>query len=669
MGKIPEFTRTVLPQTAQYGLADAEQRRGSAEAAQFRQNAANIADARQSGQQIQSQLNDVRYREAVAENTTWVNENVVQYKKDLADRLEAQRQARNGNPNNFHKDFDKELDTLAQDYIKRAPSEAARIAMKNTSAEIRGQHYAENLNWEKSRKVSMFGESMERTASNLGVLAYRAGQEGKDLDQVGLMKDVDASVVAGATFVAGDKLGGIKDGMSRTVVTNYMEGLFASNPAKAKEVLNSRRYDDILGAEAIKQFDSKIKAQERVELADEVDEFEQAAKLGITIPENKINDIIGKLEGAGMQEQAQNFREYAAVQSAVVDFAQKPLTDQRQELATLKASVEAGNLGDVKKYAAMADVLQTKQDAIQKDPWSFYAARDVVAEPEALDFGQPASLGAELEKRRIAVQQVKDLDGITMPLFTGAEVDSLKKVYETATPEEVSGLLSALGNSMKPAEQAALAQAMAPKSADLAVAIAVGDPQVGEKIIMGAQIDGLVQKKDVAAEIVGRLSGVITDPVRMNKVQDAVYSYYKVLQFQNKDKSTAVNADYVDQAIADIMGPVVSVDTRTGWGGTSKVLSYKDHSTGTYVDEDTLRDTLKSLNDDRIKLLNKGRLPVGTAGAKFTAKDIYKTGRFVSDGDGMYAIIDEMGEPIGNEDGTIFRVDARKLVEMIRGGK
>lgn len=662
MGKIPEFSRTVLPDRS-VGFAGAQVARAQSDI-----NAANIEDARHSSLQIERQVNDIKIREATAENTTWVNENVIKYKKDAIDAVDAMRQQRAENPKDFHKDFDKELEKRQTDFLKTAPSEAARIAMKGSIDNIRTGYYDENQGWERQRQVARFGESMDRTADNLSTMAYRAGQDGQDLEKIGLLKDVDASVVAGSTFVAGDKLGGIKATMSKGVVSNYIEGMFEKNPAKAKEILNSRKYDKILGADELQKFDSKIKAQDRIEVGNELENVQTAAKMGITIPDNKLTDLIAKLEGAGMAEQAGNIREFQSIQTDVVSFAKKPLTEQTSELKTMKSVMEAGDISGAKKYAAMAEVLQTKQEAIQKDPWSYYAARDVVADPSPLNFGDPKAMTAEFDKRRISVQQVKTLDGITMPLFNDSELDNLKKVYETAKPGEIASLMASMGNAMKPDEQAALAQAMAPKSPVLAVALAVNDPQVGEKILIGSQIDGIVKKDDVRAEVQSKLEGVVTDPIRFEKLNDAIYSYYKTVQFQNKDSDESVNGDYVDQAIQDIMGPVVNIDTYTGWGGTSKVLSYKDRTTGSYIDEDALQETLSSLTDDRIKLLNSGKLPVGTTGVKFTAKDIYKFGRFVSNGDGLYAVIDEQGEPIGNEDGSIFQIDARKLAQM-RGQK
>lgn len=624
-------------------------------------NAANIEDNRHTALQTAHIINDIQVRKAEADNTTWVNENVVQYKKDASDAVTALRQQRAANPKDFHKDFDKELEKTQIDFLNKAPSEAARIAMKATTNNIRASMYDENQQWENERQVAGFGERMDRTADNLGVMAYRAGQDGKDLDQTGLMKDVHASVVAGSTFVAPDKIDHIGRTMSKNVVSNYVEGMFEKNPAKAKEILNSRKYDKILGPEELAKFDSKIKAQDRIEIDDQVDNITTAAKMGIAVPDKTLTDTITKMEGAGMRTQAQNLREFQAIQGETITFAKKPMTEQASELKTMKAAVEGGDMTQVRKYSAMASIFQTKQEAINKDPWAYYAARDVVADPQPLNFNDPKAMAAEFDRRRIAVQQVKDLDGITMPLFNDNELDSLKKVYERAKPEEIAPLMASMGNSMKPEEQAALAQAMAPKSPNLAVALAVGDPQVGEKILIGAQIDGLVKKDDVRAQVQKKLESVVTDPIRFEKLNDAIYSYYKTIQYQARDNNATVNDDYLDKAITSIMGPVVDID---GLGGSSKVLTYKDKTTGAYVDGDRLEETLKSLTDDKIKLLNNGKLPVGTTGVKFTAKDIYNSGRFVSNGDGMYAVIDEQGEPIGNEDGSVFQIDARKLSSM-----
>lgn len=668
MGNIPVFTRTVLPQTAQYGLIDVARQKGASEAGQFRQNAQNISTTRQNMEDVSHIMNDIAYRNAVADNTTWVNDTSIQFKRDSSDLLDQMREQRKGNPLNFRKDFDKELEKRQGDVIKSAPSTAARLAIKDTLANVRNGIYEDNRSWEQQRRVSMFAESLDRSANNMSVLAYRAGKDGKPLEGTGLFSDVKSSVIAGSTFVAPEKLEASKATMSKSVVSHYMEGLFESNPAKAKELLNSKKYDEILGADELERFSSKIKAQEQIDLTDEVSDMETAAKMGIEIPKEKLTGLAGRLAAAGMNSQADNVRDFMEVQDTVVAFAKKPLLQQREDLNAMRASVQAGNLSDAKKYAAMADVLQTKQDAIQKDPWSFYATRNIVAQPGLLDFSSQQALGDELDRRRVAVQQVKDLDGISIPLLTEAELDGLKKSYTEADPAQVSTLLTSIGKVMKPDEQIALAQAMAAKDETLAVALATDDPQVGERILMGTKVDGFVKEADIRERLMGKLDGVVTDPVKFQKMSTAIFSYYKTLQYINRSKDENVQDSLLDQAVTDVLGPVVSIDTKFGGGGTSNVLSYRD-SSGAYVDAGRLQDTLKALTDDRIKMLNKGVLPVGTAGAVFTAKDIYKTGRFVSNGDGLYAAIDEFGEPISNKDGSIFQVDARELEAMIKGGK
>ncbi len=677
MGKIPEFSRTVLPQNANYGMVDVARARGEAEAGQFRQNAQNIATRQSYTDQTNSHLNDIVLREANARNATWANESIIQFKRDASDNLATMREQRAGNPKNFQKDFDKEMDKRQQEMLKAAPSENARIATKESLANIRASYYEDNRSWERSRQAQMFGESMERAAENLNVLAYRAGQEGRDVQD--LMNDAAASAVAGSTFVDPENVSRIKTTMSRSVAANYLEGMTEKNPQKARDLLSSKKFDEVLGADNIQRIDNaaeaeikrrtaEAQAKARLALSDDMEEVQTAAKLGLVIPDNKLSDLTSRLEAAGLTEQAQSFREYQGIQTSVVSFAGKPLAQQQEQLVNMRTTIEGGDLDRVKEFAALSEVLETKQAAIKSDPWSYYAARDVVKEPAPLDFSNPEALKTELDNRRVAVQQIQDMDGLAMPLFMPNEMDGLKSAYETAKPEEVAALSTAIGTALKPDEQRSLAQAMAPKSSTLGVALAVGDPAVSEKIIMGNQIDGLVKEADVRAEVLAKLEDVVTDPVRFENINDAVYSYYKTLQFQKKDKSDTVNGDLLDQAITDIMGPVVEVPSSGWFSPNSKVLSYKDEQ-GAWMDGDRLGDTLKALNDDRIKSINGGKLPVGTTGAKFTAQDIYKSGRFVSNGDGMYAVIDELGEPIGNEDGSVFQINARQLEKIIKAGK
>jgi hypothetical protein len=660
MGKIPEFSRTVLPQTAQYGLVDAARTEGATTALQHRVNADNIQDARHKSLQIQGQLNAVKLREAEAANTTWVNEQVVQFKRDTVDTLDQARQGRSENPVGFHKDFDKELEKRQVEMLKTAPSEAARIAIKQTLGGVRAGYYDENQNWERGRQTERFAESLDRTSDNLGVLAYRAGQDGIDLDKSGVLNDVSASVVAGSTFVAPDKLGAIKDTMSKTVVSNYMEGLFEKNPAKAKEVLNSRKYDKILGAEELQKFDTKIKAQERIEVTDDLEDVNQAAKLGIEVPKEKLTALIGKLEATGMREQAQNVRDYSEVQDAVVTFAKQPLTAQRDELKAMRTSIEGGDMADVKKYATLSDVLTTKQEAIEKDPWSYYAARDVVSDPGTMNLGDPVAMSAEMDRRRVAVQQVKDLDGVNMPLFTGAEIAGLKQTFETSQPREAAALLGSLNGALKGDEIGALAKAMSTQSSTLAVAIANGDPAVGEKILLGTQAKGEVKAADIRTAVNEKIGGAIIDPGKLEPIHDALYAYYKQLSVQAGDMKDAVDDDRLDQAVTDVMGPVVTIDTKFGYGGQSKVLSYKDDA-GAWIDEDRLNDILRGITDEALEAT--GGMPEGPTGGKWTADKIRSAARFVSSGDGKYvALVDGLGY-VSDKAGEPYIFDARRLAK------
>lgn len=673
MGKIPEFTRTVLPQRAQYGLADAARTAGEREAAQYRQNAQNIQETRQASRQLEATVTDYQLREAQARNATWVNENVIQYKKDMTDAADSFRRERAGNPDNFHKDFDKEMTKLGAQYMKQAPSQAARESISETMASMRASAYDDNLSWERGRKAELFAESIERSTDNLRVMALRRGQNGQGIDD--LLRDADASAVAGSTIVSGpEKVAAIRRTVRRGVIADYIEGLAEKDPKAAQDLIKSGKYDKELEADEIQRLDGvaeaemkKRQAKAREELSGELSDIQTATKLGLKLPKDNLQNLIAKTQAAGMDKEAEGLRDYMALQDDVSAFAVKSISDQKQIIEDLKASVEGGNTADVKKYAAFANVFQTKAETVKKEPYSYYAAHDIIRSPQPIDFADPQRMAHELDQRRISVQQVKDLDGLTMPLFTPEEITQLKGVYEQSQPREVSALLASLSSAMSPQESAALAGAMAPQSKTLAVAIANGDQQVGEMIVMGAKAKGEVSAADVRSVVNEQIGGAVIDPGTLEPIHDAVYAYYKQASLMAGDTGDVVDETRLQKSVEAVMGPVLDIDTKFGWGGASKVLSFRDTDTKAWVDEDRLNDILTGITDDQLKEL--GGMPESPSGGQWSADKILKSSRFVSAGDGVYAaIVDGLGF-VSNKDGSPYLFDARKLEALQRRGK
>lgn len=662
MGNIPVFTRTVLPDNAVGGAAVEVAR------AQSDINAQNIEQNRHEGLKIQNTMDDFNLKMAEATNANWVNENAVAFKKQALEQQDTMREQRMSNPNGFHKDFDKSMEDAQQSYLDTAPSEVARNAILHTMGETRTSLLDDNQRWEHERQLANFGEGMDKTAQNLGVMAFRAGKAGQDLDKTGYMNDVNASVIAASTFVAPDKVGNVRRQMSQMVAKNYLEGLAETDPTKAKAAVDSKKYDQALGADgiehvqnAIEQEQNKRKAEVRLEVSDQVEELDKATKLGLPVPAASIQALADKTSAAGMAAETVKIKQLGDLNAAVSGFAIRPLTDQSAAIEGLKKDIAAGNLGSVDKYAAFQSILTAKKEALEKDPYSFYVAHDVIKPPQPLNFADPQAMKQELDNRRVATQQVKDIDGVQVPLFTAPEAKQLKTMFDTTEPRQMGAVLASLGNAMKPQEMAALGRVMAPESKILGTALAVGDPVVGERILSGARIKGEVSPELVRTEVNTQLGSAIADTGKLEGVHDAVYAYYKQLSLMDGDASTNMNSDRVKRAVTDILGPVATVDTYTGWGGESKILPYRDGATNAWVTEDRLQNIFKNgITDDVLKQTNGG-LPESPAGGKWSADQVKANARFVTAGDGKYvAVVPGLGY-VSDKQGQPYVFDARKI--------
>lgn len=224
MGYIPPYTRTVLPQTAQPGNV-------SLARAQHDINAQNIEAAGKQAGQIGDILTNYAYREAQARNTTFVNDTVIQAKREAIEGLDTARQGRMASPEGFHKDFDSELEKQHEKLIQTAPSHEARTALRQSLNSMRANVLEDNFGWERQRKVSIAAERVENAGRNLNKLAYTAGTKGGDFNQ--LIRDAQATTVAASTLIAPEKVATMNKALKQSVITNYLEGLAENDPLAA----------------------------------------------------------------------------------------------------------------------------------------------------------------------------------------------------------------------------------------------------------------------------------------------------------------------------------------------------------------------------------------------------------------------------------------------------
>lgn len=667
MGNIPAFTRIVTPDRSLGGAAiDAARAKGDMAAQRYQQAGMDIARANNT-------FTDYELQEARADNATWVNAQSIEYRKNLYDGIDQMRHDRQSSPLNFHKDFDKHATEIAQGYLDTAPSEAARAALQQQMGDLRTNFYDDNLKWTQERNLSIFGERMDNSADNLKIMAYRRGQQGGALEDSGIPQDIEATVVTGASFVAPEKLGNIRNTIQRDVVANYFEGMAEKNPAAAKELLASKKYDDALGAEGIQKAEIQIKkaeeqaqAEARVKVGGNVDDVQEAMKLGLAVPSEQVRSLAAQADAAGMKREAQSMRDYLVLQPKVEAFGKMPMVQQTAMVADTRRAIEQGGVfGRSDELAAYQTILKTKAAALESDPYSYYASAKVVPEPGALDYGDPSALAGELNARRASAQIVKDFDGIALPLFTKGEVSQMKTLLSSGDTAAASSIMmNRLGAALKPVEMQALGRQMAQESKTLAAVLANGDPLVGERILAGAALKGEVNTGEFREKVNTMLSGAVSAPEAFETAHDAIWSYYKQLSFAAGDSGKEIDDDRMQQAITDVVGPVVEID-RPGWfnGDASHVLSYRDTTTSAWVDGDQLNTTFEKLDDVALKTMGAGPA-IGPNGLEWSAATLKEQARIVSAGDGIYAFIDDKGRYVTDAKGAPLRVDARALEGM-----
>lgn len=228
--RIPEFSRTVLPDNS-VGIARAQVAR-----APYGQKAEVINQAQRATAAFTNNALDYVGREAQARNATAVNQASIEFKKQSADLENTMRQQRADSPENFHKDFDGELQKLSDQFVNNAPSEAAKTALRTSLDNQRAGAYESNLQWERTRSVENFASSVDRSQQTAATISAERGKAGQPIDD--LLRDADATAIAGSTIVQGaDKVERIRLAGRKRVIDAAINSAIQYNPDYALKLI------------------------------------------------------------------------------------------------------------------------------------------------------------------------------------------------------------------------------------------------------------------------------------------------------------------------------------------------------------------------------------------------------------------------------------------------
>lgn len=245
MAAIPGYERVVIKQGQ---VADTVDPQAINAAAAGYNAVAQVADI---GTQVSLKIRE-------ADDAASLNEMAITSEREYIDFREAAKKNYEGRPEGFSAFVEKEMQKKDADTIKVLPARLQQ-PYKELSMRRNLKEYEQNKNWETERRVAVVGDKIARAGDDLVMLAYRNGQEGIGFDD--LMKNVDATIVAGSGVMSPEALSKYDSGLRARVVEAGLSGVIEKTPNLAIAELSSRKFDgiltpeklDVLYAAAIKQ--------------------------------------------------------------------------------------------------------------------------------------------------------------------------------------------------------------------------------------------------------------------------------------------------------------------------------------------------------------------------------------------------------------------------------
>lgn len=232
MVQIPQYTRGIVRQRDIANIYDPQAVERAVSSGQSLVKAVQIVD-----------------KFAMANEATAVNDAAIKKQKDDFDFLEQQKTQWQDKPEGFAKNIETELAKRNKIYEDSLPSERAKRAFRETASRLDLGAYEQSVRWEKTRGIEIIANRLDQSLNDLGVLGYRAGQQGEPLDNV--RANLDASMVAASSVVSADKIQELRAKNEKRITMEYLRGRVESDPKSVLNDLDSKKYDSILGADGI----------------------------------------------------------------------------------------------------------------------------------------------------------------------------------------------------------------------------------------------------------------------------------------------------------------------------------------------------------------------------------------------------------------------------------
>lgn len=749
-------------------------------------------------------------------DSLWLTETVAKKTKARIDMEQTEKLRFTDNPEGFAGYFDSKLIEIDNEYLKTAPSEAAKQAYKKASLQDNTSIYAYNKNWENTARIQSAERKAKTINQDLNNAAYTIGATGQDLDPDILMQ-ADGVSLSMSNLMSPEQIAEFNKQSRQEKYESYLSGLAKGNPQKVIDTLkkgeyslipenatfddavksifkieggyvaddagagptmfginsraNPKEFEKIMGlVNAGKEKEAKdlatkvyktkywdainadkldprlayvavdaavnhgagkakqmlqeaggdvykfldIRRREYTELAqsnfekapylkgwlnrvdmledrlgggvlpqEKIDQIYQQAEsekrklgqeykysisnemetigkalsVGARVDDAKLDELIAGTENYGLEEERDALVKIKKTQSTVIDFSKLPLSAQQNDIETRRRQIANGDFSKIDEYESVLKAYDNKVKMIKSNPWGYYAEVGTINPPSDFDKSNPDAFAMELVKRRASVENVRQKDGLTLPIMTENEIANLMTLYQSGDVNQLVGELAPFSQSLKAEELSAIALSFKDKSPLMAAVIAKSDDMItAKRILEGSKIENFpLSNQTVATATLEALGNAIIDPSALNSANTAVYAMYKQLAIEAGKTDTQLDQDLLEASIISVIGEVDDISVN---GTSSRVIIPSGMTV--YA----IEDVISSLDDDALK--NVSGIPF--AGIMPLSADDVKSARMVTVGEGVYSFVldDIAGGYITDQNGKLLKLDVKKAQEYLK---
>lgn len=610
-------------------------------------------------------------RERQAINATKLNKSMLDYQKDLMLESEKLQHENMATPEGFASMFETRSKEISKQYEESFSDRDVKRAFADNVGNIQLKYFNQNLNWQRDRNVTLAAERLEDAAQTINTMAFRGTAPMEDL-----FKEAEASAVAGSTFLAPEVVANQLETMKAGIVLSRLDGMVDKGQVgQAKSLLDSRRYDEFLGADGLsraykaidskrKQVESEFKAKETVTLKQEYSNFNDAFSLGVIPSQGVVTEMKERATSLGMDNVVKDIDMKLSTHGTVNAFVKDmPITEQQQALTGKMESLRTNpSEENIFEYKALAKAYENKISQIQSgNGMAYYESIGLIPKQEPIDVTQPNNVVQSYGQRRVAQQAILNREGVSVPLFTKAEAQGMAQFYEQLPVKDRSNYITAMTGSLEKDEASQLAGVVAAEQPSLAgiLALSKENPKLAEQAIKGSMLENKISSKEgVYSRMVQRLGGAVEDPRALNSSMDVVRDAYEQSLIENGKLTD--DAGLLDDVIDDAFGEVISF-------GNSNVLPFRKEN-GQFVSEGEFKNLIKRTDVDFLEK-KQGSVPYlnNKPIDKEVLKDAFFSWETVTVGEGLYQVRNG-NDVIVNKEGAPYTFDFGVLHKDIEMG-